>query len=61
MVGDLRKNVRTPVYLMFVLCNKLGFGGDFSPNDEAGFRLNAVILGFYDGAHQGLDEVKIRH
>lgn len=61
MVDDLRKNVRTPVYLMFALCNKLGFEGDFSPNDEAGSRLNAVILGFYKEARQSLDEVRIRH
>jgi len=59
MVGDLRNNVRTPVYLMFALFNKLGFEGDFSPSDEAGSRLNAVILGFYKGARQRLDGVRI--
>lgn len=60
MVGDPRKSVRILVYLMFALCNGLGFKPDFTPSDELGSRLNELILGFCLHARQSLDMVRVR-
>lgn len=46
--------------LMFALCERLGFEQNFEPNKEAQFRLTAIIRGFYDGARQSLDKIKIK-
>ena len=57
-VGKPRKVTSIPVALTFVLTDKLGF--PIGLNDEAGFRLTAVILSYYKGARQSLDKVRIR-
>jgi hypothetical protein len=43
--------------LVLALCEKLGLG---QLNEEAGFRLAAVIHGLYDGAYQSLENIKIK-
>lgn len=47
--------------LMFTLCDRLGLGSNFEPSKEAQFRLTAVIRGFYDGARQSLEKIKIKN
>jgi hypothetical protein len=46
----------TAELIMLAAYDRLGF----KANDEAHFRLIAVIRGLYDGAHQSLDNIKIR-
>lgn len=46
--------------LMFALCDRLGFESNFEPTKEAQFRLTAIIRGFYNGAKQALEKVKIK-
>lgn len=46
----------TAELIMLAVCDHLGF----KANDEAHFRLIAVIRGLYDGAHQALDNIRIR-
>jgi len=47
----------TAELIRLAVCDRLGF----KPNDEARFRLNAVICSLlYDGAHQSLANVRIR-
>lgn len=55
-----RKGV-TAGLLMFALCNRLGFESEFEPTKEAQFRLTTIIRGFYDGAKQALEKVKIKN
>ncbi len=50
----------TASLLMFALCDRLGFEPNFEPTKEAQFRLTAIIRGFYDGAKQALEKVKIK-
>jgi hypothetical protein len=57
MFGGAWKRTATPVALSFALTDKLGF--PIGLNDEAGFRLTAVILSYYKGARQNLDGVRI--
>lgn len=47
--------------LMFALCDRLGFGSDFEPNEEAQLRFIVIINGFYDGARQSLENIKIKN
>lgn len=54
-----RKGV-TAGLLMFTLCDRLGFDSDFEPTKKEQFRLTAIIRGFYDGAKQTLEKVKIK-
>jgi tetratricopeptide (TPR) repeat protein len=52
----------THYFLMLKLCHKfgLGFGKDYyGPNEEAQFQFAVFIKGFYDGAQQSWDKVKI--
>jgi hypothetical protein len=49
----------TANFLTFTLSDRLGFKPD-EPNKEAQFRLTAMIHGFYDGARQSLDKVRIK-
>ena len=58
MFGGAWKSTATPVALSFALTDKLGFPIGLS--DEAGFRLTAVILGYYKEARQILDKVRIK-
>ena len=53
-----KKNI-TANFLVFTLCDRLGFKSD-EPNKEAQFRLVAIIRGLYDGALQSLDKIKIK-
>lgn len=46
--------------LMFALCDRFGFESNFEPTKEAQFRLTAIIRGFYDGAKQALEKVKVK-
>jgi hypothetical protein len=48
---------RTRSFLVFTLCNRIGY----DPSDEARFRLEAVLFGLYDGAKQFLSEVRVTH
>ncbi|MFH0936936.1 MAG: hypothetical protein V1808_01430 [Candidatus Daviesbacteria bacterium] len=50
----------TANFLMFVLCDRLGFKQD-EPNKEAQQRLTFMIHMIYDGARQSLDNIKIRN
>jgi hypothetical protein len=59
LFGAAWKSTAIPVQLSFAVTDKLGF--PVGLNDEAGFRLTAVILGFYRDARQRLDEVRIGH
>jgi len=57
------KNGHTIYFLMLALCHQLGLGYGPSytgPNKEAQFRLGATVRGFYDGAEQSMDNVKIK-
>lgn len=45
--------------LVVTFCNQLGLNPS-ELNEEAGFRLAAVIKGLYDGAQQSWDKVKIK-
>jgi hypothetical protein len=45
--------------LVVTFCNQLGLNPN-ELNEEAGFRLAAVIKGLYDGAQQSWDKVKIK-
>ncbi len=49
----------TANFLMFTLCDRLGFKSN-EPNKEAEFRLTAIVHGFYDGARQSLGKIKIK-
>jgi len=51
----------TEDFLMFVLCDRLGFGSNFEPNKEAQLCLTAIIRGLYDGARQSLGNIKIKN
>ena len=46
----------TAGFLMLTLCDRL----DCDINEEAQFRLTAIIRGSYDGARQALDGVRIK-
>lgn len=50
----------TANFLMFVLCDRLGFKQD-EPNKDAQQRLTFVIRMIYDGAKQSLDNIKIKN
>jgi hypothetical protein len=54
------KNQSAPGFLMFALCDRLGFPPDFKPNNEGQFRIIAIISGFYDGALQAMEKIKLR-
>jgi len=56
---DAWENGITSVFLMFALCERLGFEQDFAPTEEAGFRLIATIRGLYVGARESLEKIKI--
>lgn len=45
-------------FLIIPLCDRLGFDLEFLPNDQARFRLAAIITGFYDGARQAMSDIK---
>jgi len=47
--------------LMFALCDRLGFESNFEPTKEVEFRLTVIIRGFYDGAKQALEKIKIKN
>lgn len=47
-------------FLMFALCDRLGFPPDFKPNNEGQFRIIAIISGFYDGSMQAMEKIKLR-
>jgi len=49
------KSTRVHTYLAFALTDKL----DCKVNDEAIFRISAIIQGFYEGASESIKEVKI--
>ena len=49
------KKSLTPGFLMLTLCDRLGC----ELNEEAQFRLVAIIVGLYNGARETLNEVKI--
>lgn len=49
------KSTRVHTYLAFALTDKL----DCKMNDEAIFRISAIIQGFYEGASESIKEVKI--
>jgi len=51
----------TAGFLMFVLCDRLGFESNFEPDKEAKFRLEVVIRGFYDGARESLENIRIKN
>jgi len=54
----------TPYFIMLKLCHNfsLGYGKNYyGPNKEAQFRLITFIKGFYDGAKQSWDKVKIKN
>ena len=51
----------TAGFLMFALCDRLGFESNFEPDKEAQFRLDVVIRGFYDGARESLENIKIKN
>lgn len=53
-----KKNI-TVNFLMFVLCDRLGFKQD-ELNKEAQQRLTFVIRMIYDGARQSLDKIKVK-
>lgn len=53
--GTAWKSKRVHTYLAFALTDKL----DCEVNDEAIFRISAIIQGFYDGASESIKEVKI--
>ncbi|MDO8486213.1 MAG: hypothetical protein Q7S77_00740 [Candidatus Staskawiczbacteria bacterium] len=58
------KNGHTIYFLILALCHQLGLGygpSYLGPNKEAQFRLSAVVKGFYDGAEQSWDKIKIRN
>jgi len=46
--------------IMFALCDNLGFEPNFEPNNEAQFRLTAIIRGLYDGARLSFEKIKVR-
>jgi hypothetical protein len=48
---------RTPGFLMLALCDRVGCDVN---NEEAQFRLTAVIWGLYDGAREAIREVEIK-
>jgi hypothetical protein len=51
-----------PYFLMLRLCHRFGLGHGkdyYGPNEEAQFRLIIFIKGFYNGAQQSWDKVKI--
>lgn len=57
------KNGHTVYFLMLALCHQLGLGYGPSytgPNKDAQLRLSVYIKGFYDGAQQSWDKVKIK-
>jgi hypothetical protein len=58
MFGGAWQSTATPVALSFALTDRLGF--PIGLNDEAGFRLTAVVLSCYKGARRSLDKVRIR-
>lgn len=57
---DVWKKGVTAGLLMFAICDRFGFESNFEPTKEAQFRLTAIIRGFYDGAKQALEKVKIK-
>lgn len=57
---DAWKKGVTAGLLMFALCDRFGFESNFEPTKEAQFRLTTIIRGFYDGAKQALEKVKIK-
>lgn len=59
-IDDAWKKGVTAGLLMFALCDRFGFESNFEPTKEAQFRLTAIIRGFYDGAKQTLEKVKIK-
>jgi len=54
------KNQALSGFLIFALCDRLGLPPDFKPNDEGQFRMIAIIRGFYDGAFQAIEKIKIK-
>lgn len=56
---DAWKKTITPNFLVFTLCDRLGFGQD-EPNKEAQERLTYVVRMTYDGAFQALENIKIK-
>ncbi len=58
---DAWKRKVTVGLLMFALCDRLGLGSDFEPNEEAQFRFIVIINGFYDGARESLKNIKIKN
>jgi hypothetical protein len=46
--------------LMFTLCDRLGFEKNIEPNNEAQFRMNAIIHSIYDEARQSLKKYKVK-
>jgi hypothetical protein len=50
----------TANFLMFTLCDYLGFKSN-EPNKETQFRLTGIIHGLYNGSRQSLEEIKIKN
>ncbi len=50
----------TSSLLMLVLCDRLGFDGEFTPNEEAQFVFVAICKGLYNGAFETIENVKIK-
>jgi len=50
----------TPRFLAFTLCGRFGYEPN-EPNEEARFRLTAIIHGLYNGARESLEKIKIKN